>query len=50
VFVAAPDDTEVALLVNGLACASGEDARGRVRLLELTVEGDRVRVGLGVQI
>lgn len=46
---AAPEDTEVALLVNELACASGEDARGRVHLVDLDLDDDTVRIVVGVQ-
>lgn len=48
-FPAEPEDTEVALLVNELACVSGEDARGRVQLVDLDLDDDTVRIVVGVQ-
>lgn len=50
-FPEAPDPaaTELRLLVRESACASGQDAEGRVRLVALEESDDRVTVTLGVR-
>jgi hypothetical protein len=45
----APDDTEVALEVYEQACASGRSAEDRVRLVDLEVTDDQVRLVIGVE-
>lgn len=44
-----PDAREVHLLVTEMACNSGEDAEGRVRLSSLAVRDDAVVVTVGVE-
>ncbi len=45
----APDAHEVHLLVTEMACNSGQDAEGRVRLSDLAVRDDAIAVTVGVE-
>lgn len=44
-----PDAREVHLLVTEMACNSGQDAEGRVRLSDLAVRDDAIAVTVGVE-
>lgn len=45
----APGDTSVDLLVHERGCASGESAKGRIELVELTETADQVQLQIGVR-
>lgn len=46
---ASPSDASIDLLVHERACASGQSAEGRIRLLELSETAEQIRLRIGVR-
>lgn len=44
-----PSDTSIDLLVHERACASGQSAEGRIRLLQLSETAEQIRLRIGVR-